>query len=297
MITIDTNAYLGRWPFRRLPCDETPRLLERLDRHGVTQAWVGSLEGVFHRDLGGVNLRLADECRQHAGRLVPFGSVNPKLPDWQEDVRRCADQCGTCRASGCIPTTTGTPWPIRYSPRFSEAADERGLIVQLVVRMDDPRVQHPLVPVRQRGTRAAGRRAQALPQAAIGGPERRGAAPQRGPEQARLRRPGLVRLCHAGRPGLRRAAAEVRAPHAGRLRLAPAAVRDGIGRAEIEGIGASPGAGNGDPPRQCPTPAARHERIGRRRSGTIRNRRLRHSAHVFLKPCEFDCLTSANGGR
>lgn len=29
MTTIDANAYLGRWPFRRTPCDETPRLLER----------------------------------------------------------------------------------------------------------------------------------------------------------------------------------------------------------------------------------------------------------------------------
>jgi len=145
-MTIDTNAYLGRWPFRRLPCDETPRLLERLERHDVTQAWVGALEGVFHRDVGGVNLRLADECRQHAGRLVPFGSVNPQLPDWQEDVRRCAEQFH-------MPGIRLHPNYHGYTladPVFAEvlkAADQRGLIVQLVVRMDDPRVQHPLVPV------------------------------------------------------------------------------------------------------------------------------------------------------
>lgn len=146
MMTIDTNAYLGRWPFRRLPCDETPRLLERLDRHNVARAWVGALEGVFHRDLAGVNSRLADECRQHAGRLVPFGSVNPKLPDWQDDVRRCADQLH-------MPGIRLHPNYHGYTladPVFAEvlgAADKRGLIVQLVARMDDPRVQHPVFPV------------------------------------------------------------------------------------------------------------------------------------------------------
>jgi len=144
--TIDVNANLGRWPFCRLPCDETPRLLERLAKHGVTQAWVGSLEGVFHRDLGGANARLAAECRQHAGRLVPFGSVNPKLPDWQEDVRRCADQWH-------MPGIRLHPNYHGYTladPGFAEvlaAAEKRGLIVQLVARMDDPRVQHPVFPV------------------------------------------------------------------------------------------------------------------------------------------------------
>ena len=146
MNTIDTNAYLGRWAFRRLPCDETPRLLERLDRHGVTQAWVGSLEGVFHRDLAGVNARLADECRQHAGRLVPFGSVSPKLPDWQEDVRRCADQW---RMPGLRlhPNYHGYTLADQVFAELLGAAEQRGLIVQLVVRMDDPRVQHPVFPV------------------------------------------------------------------------------------------------------------------------------------------------------
>jgi len=146
MTTIDANAYLGRWPFRRTPCDETPRLLERLDRHGVAQAWVGSLEGVFHRDLDGVNSRLAEECRRHARRLAPFGSVNPALPDWQEDVRRCAEKWH-------MPGMRLHPNYHGYTladPVFAEllaAAEKRGLIVQLVARMDDPRVQHPVFPV------------------------------------------------------------------------------------------------------------------------------------------------------
>src|SRR4051794_24592483 len=90
---IDTNVYLFRWPFRRVRGDELPDFVERLRRHGVTEAWAGSLEGLMHRDVEGVNQRLVDVCRQvDRPRLVPFGTVNPTLPDWEEDVRRCAEK-------------------------------------------------------------------------------------------------------------------------------------------------------------------------------------------------------------
>jgi hypothetical protein len=88
---VDVNAYLSRWPFRRTPCDEPQRLVAAFGKHQVHQAWIGSLDGLFHRDIGGVNLRLAEACRRERSvELLPFGSVNPMLPDWQEDLRRCA---------------------------------------------------------------------------------------------------------------------------------------------------------------------------------------------------------------
>jgi hypothetical protein len=36
---------------RRLPNDETRGLVTKLRRAGVTQAWTGSFDGVFHKDL------------------------------------------------------------------------------------------------------------------------------------------------------------------------------------------------------------------------------------------------------
>jgi len=149
---IDVNANLSRWPLRRTPCDELPRLVESLRKHGVAQAWVGSLDGLFHRDIGGVNLRLAADTASakqwhtEEGRveLVPFGSVNPTLPDWQEDLRRCSEDHH-------MPGIRLHPGYHGYrldDPVFAQVLDlaaRRGLIVQLVVRMDDVRVQHPLM--------------------------------------------------------------------------------------------------------------------------------------------------------
>src|SRR5436305_482565 len=74
---IDTNVTLSRWPYRRLPLEETGKLVEKLRKNGVTEVWAGSFDGLLHKDLASVNSRLADECGRHGQRtLKPFGSIN-----------------------------------------------------------------------------------------------------------------------------------------------------------------------------------------------------------------------------
>ncbi len=144
---VDTNVNLSRWPFRRLTGDETPDLVARLRKRNVEQAWAGSFDGILHKDIAGVNARLAAECRTYGKDfLVPFGSINPRLPGWREDLRRCLQDY---RMPGIRLHPNYHGYELR-DPAFADllhVASAGGLIVQLVISMEDTRTQHPLLHV------------------------------------------------------------------------------------------------------------------------------------------------------
>lgn len=145
---IDTYVNLLEFPFRRLKYGETRDLVSKLRKHQVTQAWAGSFEALFHKDIDGVNSRLAEECRKNGkGMLLPFGTVNIAWPDWEEDLRRCHE---VYKMPGIRIYPIYQTFDLDH-PEFLKLVQkvaERGMILQIVGDVEDIRHIHPIVNVR-----------------------------------------------------------------------------------------------------------------------------------------------------
>ncbi len=142
---IDVNVNFGQWPTRRTAGDAPETLVAKLKRHGVEEAWAGSFDGLFFADLTEVNARLAEDCQAQTGvRMIPFGEINPLLPNWEDELRRCAE---THRMPGIRlhPNYHGFSLEHPTFARLLAAAAERRLIVSLAASMEDERMMHSLL--------------------------------------------------------------------------------------------------------------------------------------------------------
>lgn len=140
----DCHVYLGSNPFRQLGAENAAEFIQGLARRGVTEAWAGAFEGLLRRDVANVNRELAQACQSSI--LRPCGTVNLSLPDWQDDVKRCAEDHGM-RAIRLHPNYHG--YDLK-APAFRELlplAAKHRLLVQLVAQMENERTQNPQVRV------------------------------------------------------------------------------------------------------------------------------------------------------
>ena len=164
---VDVNVTLGRWPFRRLPLDETKALVAKLGASGVTQAWAGNFDAIFHRDIAGANARLSAECRKHGrGILRPFGSLNLSARNWEEDFARCHKEH---RMPGIrlYPNYHGYKLDDKVVGDLVALAQERRLVVQIALSMEDERMQTPFARFPHADTAALLPTLQAMPGARV----------------------------------------------------------------------------------------------------------------------------------
>lgn len=142
---IDTNVSIGDWVTRRSGMPNATQLLAKLRQHGVASALAGSIDGVLHTDIAGVNTRLAATCAQDgAGMLVPFGSINLTFPDWEDDLRRCQEE-HKMPGIRLHPNYHGYTLEDARFVRLLEIAARRRLLVQIAVQLEDSRSQNPVL--------------------------------------------------------------------------------------------------------------------------------------------------------
>lgn len=92
MRTIDMHTHFpgtARGLSRRTTAD----FLAMLDRAGIDQAVILTFDGFFFDDVA-ANNALAEHAAESGGRLIPFGTVDPRGRDAVAEVRRCVEALG-----------------------------------------------------------------------------------------------------------------------------------------------------------------------------------------------------------
>jgi predicted TIM-barrel fold metal-dependent hydrolase len=136
----DVNAFLGSYPYRRVPGTSPEALLEAMDRTAIDEAWVSHLPGVFWRDPAAGNAWLLETARAHP-RLRPVPAVHPEVAGWEAVVRAAAEVGAP--AVRCDPTHYGIGAAGPSMRALTAACGRGGVALVLAVRLEDGRQRHP----------------------------------------------------------------------------------------------------------------------------------------------------------
>jgi uncharacterized protein len=136
----DCNAFLGAYPWRKVPGTSPDALLRAMDRAGIDVAWVTHLPGLFWRDPTEGNAWLYESAR--AGqRLKPVPAVHPGLAEWEQALTDAAN--AGAPAVRCDPLYLGLEPAGDEMRVLAAACGAARMPLLLAVRLEDGRQRHP----------------------------------------------------------------------------------------------------------------------------------------------------------
>lgn len=94
---IDSNTYIGHWPFRKFEYNTLEALSGRMKEFGTDITVVSNLNGVFYKNTQHANEELYEAIqskRRYQNRFIPFAVINPIYGGWEDDFRICTGQMG-----------------------------------------------------------------------------------------------------------------------------------------------------------------------------------------------------------
>jgi hypothetical protein len=137
---IDVNAFLGRYPFRKVTGGSAQALEEAMDRNQIDQAWISNLSAVFWKDPTEGNAVVYLAATQHS-RLRPVPAVHPGLGNWRTVVSEAVQRGAPCVRSD--PSFYGLdPAGVEMGSLAAECG-AAGIPLLLAVRLEDGRQRHP----------------------------------------------------------------------------------------------------------------------------------------------------------
>jgi len=137
----DVSAFVGSWPFRRLPHATPKALEERLRREGIQRALVSPLETLFDNDPHPACRLWSEALKGHSFfRLVPV--LNPTLPGWERRWEAYREEGAV--AVRLLPNYHGYSAAEGRAQALLRAAGAAGMAVFIQIRMQDVRSMHPL---------------------------------------------------------------------------------------------------------------------------------------------------------
>jgi len=137
---IDVNAFVGAYPFRKVPGTSVETLLRAMDRVAIDEAWISHLPSVFWRDPAAGNSWLY-ETAERSDRLRAIPAIHPGLPGW-EDTLHAAPSSGA-PAVRCDAVYYGLDASGSEIRSLAAACAGLGIPLLQAVRLEDARQRHP----------------------------------------------------------------------------------------------------------------------------------------------------------
>lgn len=142
---IDVNAYLGPFAFRHLRYQAADQLLTLMDSRGIDRAIVSSATAITYRNPQPANTDLAPEVAPHLDRFIPFAVINPAYAGWTDDLSACIDL--GFRGLRLYPKWHNYELLSDVCLDLIDRATDRGMIISIPMRVEDPRQRSWLVDV------------------------------------------------------------------------------------------------------------------------------------------------------
>lgn len=140
LMRLDVNAFLGSYPFRRVPGTSPEALLRAMDRVAVDKAWVTHLPGIFWREPAAGNPWLYETVERY-DRLAPVPAVHPGVAGWEAVVAQ-ARELGA-PAVRCDPTYYGIDPSGAGMRALAQRCAAEAVPLMMAVRLEDGRQRHP----------------------------------------------------------------------------------------------------------------------------------------------------------